>query len=135
MYCDCAGIWNPKDRITKVKAVNTVVQYVSIRRLHHELQIVDEPKPVKRDSESGGAQDKDKVRMLACHSDEDWLLSIPDLEYISLATWNRRQLGKENPFPDSVDTLYGMHALQSIVGLMFNRVQVHKNKLRQLACL
>ncbi len=31
-----------------------------------------------------------------------------------------------SPFPDLVDTLHGMHALQTIDALMFNRIQVHK---------
>ena len=39
-----------------------------------------------------------------------------------------------SPFPDLVDTLHGMHALQTIDALMFNRIQVHKVPLMNYGC-
>ena len=37
-------------------------------------------------------------------------------------------------FPDLVNILHGMHALQTIDALMFNRIQVHKVPLMNYEC-
>jgi hypothetical protein len=96
-FINRTSILSPKgDKVTSMRPVNTITDYVSVVRLNDEIRTkFDDTKPVMEKEQVEQEQEQAQEQSQERHHAR--LLNISDLEYLGLLTTYLRTTGKDDP--------------------------------------